>query len=64
MGIAFLTATSSSGRLTTVRWSVLDKPGLYATPIVCYVCGVHMQQIRKIISMKSSKIAVRKKLDP
>ena len=43
----------------TPVWQCVYKPGLYATPIVCYVCGVHMQQTRKIISTKSSKLIIR-----
>ena len=52
-------ADSCKLKRTTVWQCVLDKPGLYATPIVCYVCGVHMQQTRKIISTKSSKLVIR-----
>ena len=53
VGIALLTAASSSG-----QQCVLD---LYATPIVYYVCGVRVQQIHEIIS---SKLSIRKILDP
>ena len=39
---------------------VLDKPGLYAMPIVYYVCGV---RVERICDIKSSNIVIHKKLD-
>ena len=38
--------------------------GLYATPIVYCMCGVCVQRLCEIISIKSSKLAIHKNLDP
>ena len=49
---------------TAVLWYMLDKPGLYTTPTAYYMCGMCVQQIHKIISTKSSKVAICENLDP
>ena len=50
--------------MPTVQCVLGNRPGLYATPIAYYVCGVRGQRIHENISTKSSKIAIRENLDP
>lgn len=57
-------ADSCELKWTTVWLFMLDKPGMFATPIVHYICGVFVPQIRTNYFNDFFKLTICKNLDP